>query len=230
MASDMTSSKKEYISRHERYFRFFVLAVVLVLLALAIHHIWQKQQTRNHILGELVGVMQEIRQKGYVVAAVQEVQNWSDEDFWYAWPYLNDQSIKLEPLFYYEFARRFWQADNQEEALFWAFLGRFRLLYDVHRCEHRENANLWRGYWENVFLPSDIMAEAFNPDNQNLETILQKLLAWKSLESVMGETSPVYLCAFVKQPRLSVSLVPTNQWPLIYRKLQLVTKQRSLAE
>jgi len=212
------------------YFGRFILKTLVILLFLtylifcstAAWH-WSKIKYYQTVpLEHLALAVKQNRDKGDLPVAIGLVKS--------RWPSQSQEVLdimiphapELDPAFYFEFSRRYSILGNIEEAVFWAMLGRFRMRYDILRCENDETSDLEKTLSD--FLIPESVSDYLEDNPDQIKPILQSVLDWD--EKNPPQNKPDSFCRERKGFNREASHYPLEKgdWETRYKVLRITTE------
>ncbi len=132
--------------------------------------------------------------------------------------FLEEIAHEIEPVFYFQIAKRYEQLGMMDDAVFWHLLGSYRMRFDAQRCEGLpdfQGVELYMGFYTTLGL-TRYMAE----DIDRLEVIFNRMMDWDTENP--PQTVPVYYCRLARQflyrhvPDFTGFPIPQEHWQELY--------------
>ncbi len=138
----------------------------------------------------------------------------------------------IEPVFYFQLAKRYEEIGHMDKAVFWNLLGSFRLRLDARRCEGADDLDAVEVYTE--LYGSKNVAIYISEDIDRTERIFNEVMAWDAENP--PQTSPQYFCRIARMyiyrhlPQYTGKPVDQKLWPFIYKAYREQIKEGFIPE
>lgn len=138
----------------------------------------------------------------------------------------------IEPVFYFQLAKRYEQIGDMDKAVFWHLLASFRLRLDSLRCEGQDGFKAVEIYSELYLTP--MLTYYVGEDIDRTERIFDRMMQWDAENP--PQTSPQYFCRIARMylysrlPGYTGKPVRKEMWPLIYQAHRETVKEGFIPE
>ncbi|TVQ82142.1 MAG: hypothetical protein EA357_10855 [Micavibrio sp.] len=132
--------------------------------------------------------------------------------------FLEDIAHEIEPVFYFQIAKRYEELGMMEDAVFWHLLGSYRMRFDAQRCEGLPDFQGVEYYVR--FYTTPKLAIFMAQDIDRMERVFNRVMDWDYENP--PQTLPVYYCRLARQflyrhiPEFTGFPIPQDQWQDLY--------------
>ena len=206
-------------TRHEKYFKGLMWTLVFCFVFLGLFWLYNYYDSKRYVSVNHIKTVEDLRFRGHTERAYEYLHALPTEEFWDVWPVFYKKIETIEPFFYYEIARRYWERGQKTEALFWAVAAQFRMDYDAARCIGGNKTELlsWYHYFTQKMMTPEI-SDYMDANPDEAARAVEDVLTWDAENG--GSPAPEYFCRYLVLPYDQRGLyVPQKEWLRIKKKI-----------